>query len=63
MAKEQKRILTLNEEEYGVVVNSLYDTHNDLIKEERPTDAVDDLILKAIDAPSKKVKCKCNEAR
>ena len=63
MTKEQKRFLALNEEEYGVIVNALNDKRNDLIKEERYTDAVDDLILKTIDAPSKKVKCKCDEAR
>ena len=63
MVKKDKRILTLNNEEYGVVVNALYDKHNDLLKEERPTDIVDELILKAIDAPSRKVKCKCDEAR
>jgi len=28
---------------------------NDLIEEQRPTDAVDDVLLKTIDAPMKKV--------
>ena len=40
----------------GVVVNALNEMRNDLIKEERPTDAVDELLLKTIDAPTKKVK-------
>ena len=63
MAKEQKRFLTLNPEEYGVTVNSLNSKRNDLIKAGYSTDAVDELLLKVIDAPSRKVKCSCNETR
>jgi len=54
--KEEERVLTLDDYEYGVVVNALNELRNDLIKEERPTDAVDELLLKTIDAPSKKQK-------
>lgn len=54
--KEEERVLTLDDYEYGVVVNALNEFRNDLIKDERPTDAVDELLLKAIDAPSKKQK-------
>jgi len=59
--KEEERVLTLDDYEYGVVVNEL---RNDLIKDERPTDAVDELLLKTIDAPTKKHKRrKQDEAR
>jgi hypothetical protein len=54
--KEEERVLTLDDYEYGVVVNALNELRNDLIKEERPTDAVDELLLKTIDAPIKKQK-------
>ena len=54
--KEEERVLTLDNYEYGVVVNALNDLRNDLIKEDRPTDAVDELLLKTIDAPTKKQK-------
>jgi len=54
--KEEERVLTLDNYEYGVVVNALNELRNDLIKEERPTDAVDELLLKTIDAPTKKQK-------
>ncbi len=54
--KEEERVLTLDDYEYGVVVNALNEFRNDLIKDERPTDAVDELLLKAIDAPTKKQK-------
>ena len=62
--REEKRILTLDKYEYGVVINALNDSRNDLIEGDRPTDAVDDVLLKAIDAPIKKGKRKdFNEAR
>lgn len=54
--KEEERLLTLDDYEYGVVVNALNELRNNLIEEKRPTDAVDDLLLKTIDAPTKKQK-------
>lgn len=62
--KEEERVLTLNDYEYGVVVNALNEMRNDLIEEKRPTDAVDELLLKTIDAPTKKQKRRSyNETR
>lgn len=55
MAKEEKRVLELDKYEHGVVINALNDMRNDLIGEERPTDIVDEVLLKAIDAPTKNV--------
>ena len=63
MEKREKRVLVLDKYEHGVVVNALNEMRNDLIEEERPTDIVDEVLLKTIDAPSKKVKCKEDEAR
>lgn len=60
--KEQKKVLELDKYEYGVVFHSLNDKRNELIKEQRPTDAVDDVLLKVIDAPTKKERRR-NEAR
>ena len=48
MAKEEKRVLTLDKYEHGVVINALNEMRNDLIGENRPTDAVDDVLLKAL---------------
>ncbi|MGO5162266.1 hypothetical protein [Fusicatenibacter saccharivorans] len=62
MGKEEKRVLTLDKYEHGVVVNALNEMRNDLLEEQRSTDIVDEVLLKAIDAPTKKVKCR-NEAR
>ena len=63
MAKEEKRVLTLDKYEHGVVINALNVMRNDLIGENRPTDAVDDVLLKAIDAPTRKVRGKVREER
>lgn len=62
MEKEEKHILELDRYEHGVVINALNEMRNGLIGEERPTDMVDEILLKTIDAPVKKVR-KRDEAR
>lgn len=62
MAKEEKRILALDQYEHGVVINALNEMRNDLLEEQRSTDIVDEVLLKTIDAPVKKVRSR-NEAR
>ena len=54
MAKEETIVLEMDRYEHGVVINALNDMRNDLIGEDRPTDIVDELLLKTIDAPTKK---------
>jgi len=55
--------VTLDRYEHGVIVNALNDKRNDLLEEKRPTDIVDEVLLKVIDAPTRKVRCRCDEAR
>lgn len=62
MGKEEKHILMLDRYEQGVVINALNEMRNDLIGEDRPTDIVDEVLLKTIDAPIKKVRSR-DEAR
>lgn len=62
MEKQEKRVLTLDRYEHGVVINALNEMRNDLLEEERPTDIVDEVLLKVIDAPTKKEKRR-DEAR
>lgn len=62
MPKEEKRVLTLNRYEHGVVINALNEMRNDLIGEDRSTDIVDEVLLKTIDAPVKKCRSR-DEAR
>ena len=50
--------------EQGVMINGLNDFRNDLIREEKPTEDVDELLLKVIEAPTIKQKKKaCREER
>ena len=51
---EEKTYLEMDEYEHGIITNALNDMRNELIEEKRPTDVVDDLLLKVIDAPKKK---------
>lgn len=51
---EEKTYLEMDEYEHCIITNALNDMRNELIEEKRPTDAVDDLLLKVIDAPKKK---------
>lgn len=62
MERTEKRVLTLDRYEHGVVINALNEIRNDLLEEERPTDIVDEVLLKVIDAPTKKEKRR-DEAR
>lgn len=61
--KEKNRILELDKYEHGVVITALNDMRNDYIKEEQSTDIVDEVLLKTIDAPTKKKKSLCHETR
>ena len=62
MERTEKRVLTLDRYEHGVVINALNEMRNDLLEEERPTDILDAVLLKVIDAPTKKEKRR-DEAR
>ena len=61
---EEKKVLTLDEFEQRLMVSGLMDFRNDLLRDENPTEDINDLILKAIDAPTKKEKRRADrEAR
>ena len=53
---DEKRVVMLDDFEQRLMVNGLTDFRNDLLRENKPTEDVDDLILKVIDAPMKKEK-------
>ncbi len=55
---EEKVVVTLDSFEQRLMVSGLADWRNDLIRQEKPTEDVDDLLLKVIDAPTKKGKKK-----
>ena len=53
---DEKKVLTLDEFEKRLMVSGLMDFRNDLLKDEKPTEDINELILKVIDAPTKKEK-------
>ena len=53
---DEKRVVMLDDFEQRLMVNGLTDFRNDLLRENKPTEDVDDLILKVIDAPMRKEK-------
>lgn len=55
---EEKVVVTLDSFEQRLMVNGLADWRNDLIREAKPTEDVDELLLKVIDAPTQKEKKK-----
>ena len=57
---DEKKVITLDDFEQRLVVSGLMDFRNDLLKEEKPTEDINDLILKVIDAPTKKEKRKAD---
>ena len=62
---EKKRILELDKYECGAVFESLNEKRNQLIQENRPTDTIDDVLLKVIAVINEPIKKehRRNEAR
>lgn len=61
---DEKVVVTLDSFEQRLMVNGLDDFRNDLIRDDKPTEDIDDLLLKVIDAPTQKEKKKADrEAR
>ncbi len=52
--REEKCVVTLDSQEQRLMVKGLTGFRNDAIREGKPTEDVDDLILKVIDAPPKR---------
>ncbi len=62
MERQKHRVLTLTSLEHSMVIRALNDMRNDLLQKQHPTDLVDDVLLKAIDAPARRAGCR-DEAR
>ena len=57
---DDKKVITVDDFDHRLMVNGLNNFRNDLIKKDKPTEDVDELILKVIDAPTKKEKKKAD---
>lgn len=51
---EKKRYITLDDSEWKIVINALNDLRNSLIQQGRYTDAIDDIMIKVINAKPKR---------
>ena len=57
----KKYYIVFDEYERGIIINAINDKRNALIKEGRYTDAVDEVLLKVINAKQKRFKTKYTE--
>ena len=56
MFREEKRILEIDDHEQGVVINALNDYRTAKLSEGYTTDIIDELLIKTIEAPTRKEK-------
>lgn len=59
----ERRTIIVDDFEHRVIVEALADRRNDYIAEKKPTEDVSDLLLKVIDAPTKRNKKRYREER
>ena len=59
---EEKVVVTLDSFEQRLMVSALTDFRNDLLREEKPTEDVDGLLLKVIDAAPQKERKRAERA-
>ncbi len=59
---EDKIVVTLDSFEQRLMVSALTDFRNDMLREEKPTEDVDGLLLKVIDAAPQKERKKADRA-
>lgn len=62
MTAAEKVVVTLDSFEQRLLVGALTDFRNELIREERPTEDVDGLLLKVIDAEPQKERKRADRA-
>ena len=58
--REKKTHLYLDSQERSLLLHSLVELKNQLIQQGRYTDCVDELIIKVMSAPLKKLKVQCD---
>ena len=59
--RNQKHYIAIDESERRIILNALNVLRNRLLAEGRYTDAVDDVLIKVVNAPVKKFKIKIAE--
>ncbi|MBE6719059.1 MAG: hypothetical protein E7571_00185 [Ruminococcaceae bacterium] len=54
--KEERNYVVLDDAEQGVIINCMVEKRNELIRDGKDTEIVDEALLKVAQAPKKKVK-------
>ena len=61
MSRESKRVITVDGFEHRLMIKAIYEYRNTLLREGKPTEDINDLTLKVINAPCRRAVC--HEAR
>lgn len=61
--RNQKHYIAIDESERRIILNALNALRNNLLAEGRYTDAVDEVLIKVVNAPVKKFKIKITEVQ
>ena len=48
---EEQRVVILNKYDYGIIINALYKLRSKLIKENKSTEIVNELLIRMLDIP------------
>ena len=48
---EEQRVVILNKYDYGIIINALYELRSKLIKENKSTEIVNELLIRMVDIP------------
>ena len=59
---EQKRVISVTDHERGVMVRVLNDARNGALRNGKPTEDLNNLLIKTIDAPTKREKRRTDRA-
>ena len=59
--RNQKYYIAIDESERRIILNALNALRNKLLAQDRYTDAVDDVLIKVVNAPVKKFKIRITE--
>lgn len=52
--REEKRVITVDSFEHDLLINGINEFRNSLLEDEQPTEDVDELLMKILDAPPRK---------
>ena len=54
MGTKDKRVVSLDEFEHNLLINGMNEFRNQLLQDDRPTEDIDELLLKLIDAKTRR---------